>query len=723
MFARLGRGVVRHPWWTILAWVVVAVGLVALAPELKTKTDQEDFLPTKYESIQAAKLAGEAFPGADQKTSPAMIVVKRSDGGKLTEADTQRIGQVAQALQGKNIPGVTKVTATPPAPDRSIQLIAVPLPNDWQDQDAMTKGKDAIKKLRTETTAQLRGGPLSYGITGDQASTVDNEESDKQTMALIGIGTIVIIIVLLGIIFRAPIAALLPIVVISVVSMVSGALTAMIGNAFDLNFDKGFDMIVVVVLYGIGTDYILFLLFRYRERLRAGEDKKTAMITSVERVGEAIASAAGAVIVAFLVLLLASFKAFGGLGPQLAIAVAVMFVTSLTLVPAIISLIGPAVFWPSKSWKKEPKPGLWVKLGNGVGRRPVVAAAASGLVLVALAAAAFGFKADYDFSASAPQNTESAKAMKDLRNSLPAGLLTPTEVYVKADKPLTEADLASYSQRLNGAPGVGQGGVQKPVFSQDKTVAKFAVSLKDNPNSSKSIQLVKGPFRDYVHEGAPAGAKVLVGGQTAVFADINTINNRDLSVILPVAVVLIGLILALQLRALVAPIYLVGAVLLGFAATLGATVVLFQFIEGKPGLMFQLPIILYLFVLAIGTDYNILMIARLREEAREGHDPRRGAALGIQHAGPTVAAAGVILAGTFAMLVVSPQSMTAQIGFGVAIGILLSAFVMAAFFVPAITALLGHKAWWPGHSDAPRAPLQDPGDPLEDRFAKTGIGS
>ncbi len=206
-----------------------------------------------------------------------------------------------------------------------------------------------------------------------------------------------------------------------------------------------------------------------------------------------------------------------------------------------------------------------------------------------------------------------------------------------------------------------------------------------------------------------------VSGTTAIFGDINKVNNRDLSVILPVAVALIALILALLLRSLVAPVYLVVAVLLGFAATLGAGVLLFQVGEGKEGLMFQLPIILYLFVLAIGTDYNILMIARLREEAREGLDPRRAAAVGIQHAGPTVAAAGVILAGTFAMLVISPVSFLAEIGFGVAIGILLSAFVVSTFFVPALTALIGHAAWWPGHADRARvAPTPPPSaEPVE----------
>ncbi|GAA4631139.1 MMPL family transporter [Actinoallomurus vinaceus] len=707
MFGWLGRGVVRHPWWTIVAWLVAATALVVFAPKLTTKSDQQAFLPGKYESVAASKLAEKAFPSGDQKFSREMVVVKRSDGGSLTTADQQKIGEVVKAIQAKAIPQVQQVVTSPQmlSQNRKVQLIVVGLPNGF-DSKTQTKNQDAVKQIRSVTADQLKGSGLAYGVTGNFASSLDNQKSQQQTMALIGIATILLIITLIVIIFRSPIAALLPIIVIVLVSQVANAVTAFIGKAFDLSFDEGFNTIILVVLYGIGTDYILFLLFRYRERLRAGEDKKTAMITSVERVGEAIASAAGAVIAAFIVLVLASFKAFGALGPQLAIAVGVMFITSLTLVPAVVSLMGRVVFWPSKAWKKEPKPGLWVRVGNGVGRRPLVAAVASGLVLAALAAGALAFKADYDFQAAAPQNTESAKALKDFRASLPSGLTAPTEVYVQGNGPLDKSAVQKFDQTLQGTKGVGQ--VSPPQYNADQSVAKITVILKLNPNSNEAISLVKGPFRDLAHQNAPPGTKVLVGGTTAAFADINEINNRDLSVILPVAVLLIGLILALLLRALVAPVYLVIAVLLGFAATLGATVGLFQGIEGKGGLMFQLPIILYLFVLAIGTDYNILMIARLREEAREGHEPRRAAALGIQHAGPTVAAAGVILAGTFGVLTLSPDSMSAEIGFGVAIGILLSAFVMSAFFVPSITALMGHKAWWPGHGDAVRRTAEPP---------------
>ena len=702
MFGWLGRTVVRHPWWTIVAWLVAAAAVIALAPKLDTHSNQQDFLPTKYESVQAGKLADQAFPSGSQTASNEMMVVKRSDGQQLTPADQQKIASTAASLQAAHIPNVTQVQTGPQAlsQDHRIQLVVVPLPTSWADAKLEKSNESAVKQLRTAATKAFAGSDLRYGVTGPISGTIDNADSNNKTMAMIGIATVSLIIILILLIFRAPIAALLPIFVIVLVLEVSNAASAIIGKAFDLKFDASFETLILIVLYGIGTDYILFLLFRYRERLRLGEDKKTAMIVTVERVGEAIASAAGAVMVAFLVLLLAKFKSFGALGPQLAIAVGVMLITSLTLIPAIVSLLGRAVFWPSKSWKKEPKASVYTRLGNAVGRRPLVAAVASGIVLLALASATFAFKADYDFNAGSPQNTESARALKDLQASLPPGLTDPTQVYVKGNGPLDKQAVEKFRQTLSHADGVGQAAPAQ--YNPDGTVAKIAVVLKLNPNSNEAINLVKGPLRDTAHQNAPPGTKALVGGTTAIFGDINKVNTRDLSVILPVAVALIAIILALLLRALVAPVYLVIAVLLGFAATLGATVLLFQGAEGKDGLMFQLPIILYLFVLAIGTDYNILMIARLREEAREGHEPRRAAAVGIQHAGPTVAAAAVILAGTFAVLVLSPMSFLAEIGFGVAIGILLSAFVVSTFFVPAVTALIGHAAWWPGHADRAR---------------------
>jgi RND superfamily putative drug exporter len=716
MFDKWARFVVRRAWWVIGGWLVGAFLIIGLLPSLSdiTSADQGSFLPNSYESVQAIDLAKTAFP--EQATSTAIVVVKRSDGGALTAADQARVGSLATAIAGAHIAGIGQPLTGPQAvaPNKLVQLINVPvtaaLTDNQGQMDAVTKTRDAIK-------TNLAGTALSAGVAGQVAQFVDNNDTFNTAFTVVGTATFVLIIVLILIIFRSPIAALMPILVIGVVLQVSSNLIASAGKLFGFNVDQSLQTLLLIVLYGIGTDYMLFLLFRYRERLRAGDDKKSAMVYAVARVGEVITSAAAAVIVAFLVLLLASFGGFGSLGPALAIAVFVMLITALTLIPALVSLIGPATFWPSKAWRREPKGTAFVRIGAALGRRPGVAAAASGLVLIALASGVLLFKADYDFAAGFPNTTESAKAAADLERGFPQGALDPTEAYLTTTGggPLTPAQLDQFGAAAAKVSGVG--GVQPPVKAASGTVARFGLLLNVNPASNEAITLVHDHLRGDLHAIAPPGTRVLVGGTTAIYADINSANNRDLSVILPVAALLIAIILGLLLRSIVAPIYLVLAVLLNFAATLGAAIYLFQGVAGKPGVTFQLPIVLYLFVLAIGTDYNILMIARLREEARAGNEPRAAAALGVQHAGPSVAAAGLILAGTFAVLALAPVSFLQQIGFSVAAGILLSAFVMSMFLVPSLTALMGHAAWWPGHGDvdkgaAEAAPVQ-PRVPIE----------
>ncbi len=202
------------------------------------------------------------------------------------------------------------------------------------------------------------------------------------------------------VIFRSPVIALLPLVVIALVSQVATGLISDVNKALNLNTDSSISTILIVVLFGVGTDYTLFLMFRYRERLRAGEDAKQAMISAVTRVGEVIASAAGVVIVAFLALLLSTLSVLRSMGPALAIAVAVTLIAGLTLIPAVVSLLGPRVFWPSRSWRREPRAARFTAIGHALGRRPGVFAAVSGLVLVALAIAAFGYKPTFDLSSA-----------------------------------------------------------------------------------------------------------------------------------------------------------------------------------------------------------------------------------------------------------------------------------------------------------------------------------
>ena len=702
MFASWGRFVVRRPWWVIGGWLVVVAFIIGFLPNLSdiTSADQGSFLPSKYESVQAANLARTAFP--QQVSSTAIVVVKRTDGAPLTVQNQQRVAQLATAIGSRTIHGLGAPVTGPQAvaPNKAVQLINVPVTLALNDAQGDV---DAVKQLRNVIHVNMQGSGLTAGVAGDVAQYVDNADTFNTAFAVVGLATFILIVVLMLIIFRSPIAALLPIVVIVMVFAVAQKLVAGAGQAFGFHVDQSVQTVMLIVLFGIGTDYLLFLLFRFRERMRAGDDKRTAMAAAVERVGEVITSAGAAVIVAFLVLLLASFGAFRSLGPSLAIAVFAMLVTALTLVPALVSLMGRAVFWPSRSWNRPAKGTRFKRIGAAVGRRPGRTLVISGLVLVALASGVMAFKSDYDFAAGYPSTTESAKATQDLERGFPAGALNPTQAYLTTTNgtALTAAQLDAFGAAAAKVTGVGD--VQAPVKAANGQVALFNVLLDSNPVSNQAITLMRTHLRGDLHAVAPPGTTVLVGGTTSIFADINSANNRDLALILPVAALLIAIILALLLRSLVAPVYLVIAVLLNFAASLGAAVYLFQGVLAKPGVSFQLPIILYLFVLAIGTDYNILMIARLREAARSGEDPRSAAALGIQHAGPSVTSAGIILAGTFAALALAPVTFLQQIGFSVASGILLAAFVMSLFLVPALTALFGHASWWPGHGDAAKA--------------------
>ncbi|MEV7320594.1 MMPL family transporter [Streptomyces sp. NPDC093970] len=694
MFRRIGTAVVRHPVWTIVAWLIAAVAIVATAPSLPSNSDESSFLPRSYESIKAADLQQKAFPSAF--TPSAIALYQRSDGGKLSEADLKDVARITTELGDKHIDQVQKVVPGPPSKDGRYTLTLVQMDSKKAGQPVQA---DAAKVLRDDVKQLAKGTDLEVRLGGSAAQALDQQDSSKRGEALIGIGTFVIILVTLLIIFRAPILAFLPLLVIGVVSAIANGLIAYATKLFGLQANSSVSSILIVVLFGVGTDYFLFLMFRYRERLRAGDEPKQAMINAVDRVGEAIASAAGAVIIAFLALVLSTLGFLKQMGPALAISVTVTLIAGLTLIPAVVSLIGPKVFWPSKSWQREPSNARFAALGRGVQRRPALTAAVSGLVLVVLSLGMLDFKATFDLaSGSMPKTKESMVVQDRMQTAYSAGAAAPTDVYLSSGdgKPLDRSGFTAYADRLGAVDGVANARLSQ--VNKAGTTADFTVTLKYEASTDKAIDAV-GRVRDVAHASAPAGTEAVVGGMSSIYKDIDSAVNHDYRTVFPVAALLIMVILGLLLRSVVAPWYLIASVGLGFGATLGATVWIFQEAQNKPGLMFMLPVIMYLFVVAIGTDYNILMIARLREEAREGREPREAAGMALRHAGPTVAAAGFILAATFATMMLAGNALLTEMGFAVSFGIAVAAFVMAMFFTPSLTALIGHAAWWPGHAD------------------------
>ncbi|MFE1482463.1 MMPL family transporter [Streptomyces fimicarius] len=699
MFGRIGQSAVRHPWLTIVAWIIAAVALMSLAPQLKPTGDQADFLPSHYESVQVGEVQKRAFP---QQEQPASIAVfQRGDKAALTPEDRQDLRKVVAGLDDAGLKKVKQIATDEQSvsADGKLALASImATTKDPYDADLMA----SVEELRELAVPLLKSTELTMGITGQTATGVDTMKSSGNTDAMIMMATMVLIVVLLLAIFRSPLIAFLPLLIISLVFMVANGLIATVSDLGGLKTDASISSILIVVLFGVGTDYLLFLLFRYREHLRSGQEPKQAMADAVGKVGETIASAAGAVIVAFLALLLSTLGMFRAMGPALAIAVAVTLLAALTLVPAVFSLLGAKAFWPSKAWRKQPQHRISERVGALTGRRPGLVAAASGGLLAVLAIGALGFNPVFDTGSSLPKELESVKAMEDLQDSFPSGQTDPVWIMVRSEDggKLDPAALEAYGKEVAALDGVGS--APPAVLAPAGDVAQLSVLIDHRPTGDAAIDLVSGPLRDLAHDKAPDGTEALVGGTSAVLADVQHAVNRDYTLVFPAAGLAIMIILGLLLRSVVAPWYLMLAVGLGFGATLGSTVWLFQDVRGESGLLFTLPVILYLFVVAIGTDYNILMIARLREEIRRGSSPAEATARAVVSTASTITAAAVILAGTFGVLLLAENAMLQQMGFAVAFGILLTAFVMAMLLVPALTALFGRRAWWPGgRADAP----------------------
>lgn len=697
MFGVLGRLASRRPWLVIGAWIVFAALVIAFAPGLKSTTDQSDFLPKHYESIKATNLISDAFP--QQHDTGATIVFDRPDGKDLGKADLAAIQSVVSGLKlGSDFTQAGKPT---PSPTKQAAIVNVGVADGVTGQDQ--KDFDQVVDMRDQLKDLTKGTGLRAQTTGTLPQAYDQTQSGANAEAIVMMATILLIIVLLGFIFRSVLIAITPIILVAIVYVISNGLIATAAHLFNLKVDSSLGVIIGVVLFGIGTDYFLFFLFRYRERRREGEPHRESVAHAVERAGEAIASAGGAVIVAFVTLTLSSLGMFRSMGPALAIAVAVTLLAALTLVPAAVTVLGRALFWPSKKWHEPSRGTRFARIGASLGKHPVRYAVCSGGALVVLTLFTFvggGFNPTFDLSSSnSSTTTESAQATQTMEDDgFSGGATQPTPVVLTSDAPLTKAQLTQFTSALADVDGVAQVAPQA-VPSPDGKTALAMVTLSDDPATDAAIATVKDDLRPAASAAAPAGAHAYVGGITSVFVDFQSAMNRDYAVVFPVAALIIMLILGLVLRSLVAPWYLMVSVGLGFGATLGAAVIVFQHIKGDSGLLFMLPILIYLFVVALGTDYNILMITRLREEAREGRTPREAAARAIQHSGPTVAVAGVILAGTFASLMLGGVSFLVTMGFSVAFGILVAAFVMAMFFTPSLTALIGHAAWWPGHGD------------------------
>ncbi len=698
----------RHPWKVIALWAVLGVVLSALAPTLIGRVTQNqtgDFLPKSYDSAAALEIAEEQF-GMNPDATTVTMLVARSDGKALGAADEKWVEAEAAKLAQRRVimpreddrpkflvPDRSQTPRIAPAmmaPDRSFELLSVELIGNRTD-----KGVQGVyRAFRDAARTQFSEAGMRTGFTGSLADTVDTTDS-HETAGKVGGALLMGLILLINVlVFRSVLAALLPLVAVAMIIGVAGGAVAGAAILTGRKLDAGTPDLIGVVLLGIGIDYLLFLLFRFREQLRARPEQsaREAAGQVSARVGTAITSAALTIVAGFATLGVATFGQFRSLGPAIAVAVLVMLLGSLTLLPALLAAAGRKMFWPSQALGHDPDEGRAARFAAQVARRPMTMTFASVALLAALAAGLIGIRMDYG-QGNAAAKTPAAATETEISRALPAGVSDPTSVFVTATDggTLTTGRLDGLSRALTQVKGVGQ--VAPTVLNKDHRAARIDLYPTADPQSQQARDLASGPVRGAVAQHTPAGTTAHVGGTAAIYADISTAVDHDLKIVFPVAAALIALILLLLLRSLLAPVILMLSVGLGFAATLGAATLLFQHVLGKPGVNFSLPLVLFLFVVALGTDYNILISDRIREEMQRPGPARAAVARAAQHTTPAIATAGLVLAGSFATLATTPGN--EQIAFATTLGILLSALVLSLVLVPALTALLGRSIWWP----------------------------
>jgi RND superfamily putative drug exporter len=533
--------------------------------------------------------------------------------------------------------------------------------------------------------AHADSGGLHAYVTGPGGYFADfaNVFSGFDTTLLYITAAIVIVILLLT--YRSPVLWILPLTCVFVALTAAQAVIYLLARDAGLTVNGQSAFILTVLVFGAGTDYALLLTARYREELRRHADRHQAMAVALGRAAPAIIASGCTVILSLLTLLVAELASTKSLGPVMAIGVAVGLCAMLTLLPALLVIFGRWVFWPRRPVLGSADPtehGLWARIGQRMARRPRLVWAVTAVVLGAMALGLTGLKAEGLQNKDAFRTKpESVTGDEVLGRHFPAGAGDPVQVIGKAKA------AAQLQSALSGTPGVTD--VTRPVVKEGYA---FVQGTLTTPADSQASYRTIDRLRATMHEVPGADAKV--GGGTAVNLDIQRATRHDRNLVVPLVLLVVMVILGLVLRAVVSPLLLAATVVLSFAAALGVSALAFDHLFGFAGADPSLPLWTFVFLVALGTDYNIFLMTRVHEESRR-HGTRRGALIGLAATGGVITSAGVVLAGTFAALGTLPLVFITEIGFAVAFGVLLDTFIVRSVLVTALNLDIGRWIWWP----------------------------
>ncbi|WP_217128457.1 MMPL family transporter [Streptomyces sp. AC558_RSS880] len=683
----------------LIVWLGVGGTLGPYAGKLGevATNDQAAFLPRSAESTRVLD-AQKAF---DQSETMPAVVVWTADGGRITEAQQAAASDAVGALAGS-----TGVVGRPsPAlvsEDRKAVQAVVQLQPDLGEElpgvlDEVRRAADGV----SGATARIAGPAATQADLSDAFAGIDG--------LLLGVALGAVLLILL-LVYRS---VLLPFLIILGSVFALGLACAVVYALADrdvVRVDGQVQGILSILVIGAATDYALLLAARFREELAERGDRYAAAVAAVRRSFGAITASAATVALGLLALLASDLTNNRALGPVGAIGIVCAVLSTLTFLPAVLALLGRAAYWPARPKASDASVeghGVWRRVAAAVDRRPRRVWLLTALVLAVLAAfapslSAKGVPLDEIFVNDAP----SVAAQETLGEHFPGGSGNPaviiadagrgTEVTAAARK--TEGVASAGAVSASGRPGAGE-----PLVVDGRV--RIDATLEDAADSDAAKETVER-LRENVH--AVSGADALVGGHTAQQYDTQRTAAHDRTLIVPVVLAVILLILVLLLRSLLVPVLLVATVALNFLATLGVSTLVFEHLLGFSGTDASVPLYGFVFLVALGVDYNIFLMSRVREEAL-AHGTRRGVLRGLTTTGGVITSAGVVLAATFAALMVIPLAFLVQIAFIVAFGVLLDTLVVRSLLVPALVIDIGPRAWWPGalaRDGAGRAPKE-----------------
>ncbi len=699
----------RRPLWlvvvTIVAWLLVSAGTGPLFGQLSTvqENDNSAFLPESAESTIASEISNR-FISEDSDQLPALLLFS----GEITPSALAEISAYLTALPSKTIPGTSEqvsdflvpgITLTPiPSPDGNAVLASLPLDNKALES-LLSNGEEALPAIVEFIREDAEGlAGLEFHVTGIGGILADFFGAFGEIDTTLLQSTLLVVALILIVVYRSPFLWILPLASALFALTTAGGIVYLLAKNDVLDLNGQSQGILFVLVIGAATDYALLLIARYREELHRHQSTYEAMKVAWRGVFEPILASGSTVVAGLMVLLVSELSSNRGLGPVGSIGIIVAMATQLTLLPALLVIFGRRLFWPKIpkfDVEDERLSGFWSKVANLVGNHPKRVWISTGLMLSILAGFSTQLNTDgIPFSESFTERPDSVIGQEKLQESFPGGQGQPTVVLVPAAKAAEVTQkLLEFEGIESVVPTLAGPVIPGQPLPEPKIVdglIQLEATLSFAADSVQSRDLIPD-IRAEVKEIDPT---ILVGGTTAIGYDTDQASSRDVRVIIPIVLFVIGIILAMLLRSLLGAALLLATVVLSFSAALGASHLVFTYLFDFPATDAAFPLFAFVFLVALGIDYNIFLMTRVREEAIK-IGTRPGITKGLTVTGGVITSAGVVLASTFAVLGVLPLVFLAQLGFIVAFGVLLDALIVRSLLVPAIAHQLGGKVWWP----------------------------